>query len=137
LDEKSNFAGFCYVESYEDGKFFANSALIVIPQFRGAGLAKQIKLKAFALGKKLFPNATPITITTSSAVMKLNSDLGYRPVSFSEITTDDKFWEGCKGCVNYELLNKMNRKNCLCTAMLCDSPSKTKLVSGPRKIQKN
>ena len=115
--DTEELAGFCYVESYEKGKFFANSALIVAHGYRGAGLARLIKLHAFKLGRELFPQATPITITTSTAVMKLNQELGYKPVAFDEITKDDSFWKGCKGCVNFSILKSKKRKNCLCTAM--------------------
>lgn len=110
-------AGFCYVESYDEGKFFANSALIVAHDFRGAGLARLIKHHAFNLGQSLFPYATPITITTSTAVMKLNQELGYKAVSFDEISADDQFWKGCEGCVNFNILSRLKRKNCLCTAL--------------------
>ena len=117
FDDKDNLVGFCYVEAYENGKFFANSALIVSPNYRGLGYSRNIKVAAFELGRSLFPKAIPITITTSAAVMKLNSELGYVPVTFEEITKDPAYWAGCKSCVNYSLLEANNRKHCLCTAM--------------------
>ena len=52
--------------------------------------------------------------------MKINSDLGYEPVTYSELTDDEKFWAGCKSCVNYDILMSKERKNCMCTAMLYD-----------------
>ena len=52
--------------------------------------------------------------------MKINADLGYRPVTFSELTTDDEFWKGCQSCPNYDILTRNQRSNCLCTAMLLD-----------------
>src|SRR5688500_11946090 len=52
--------------------------------------------------------------------MKINSDLGYEPVTYSELTQDEAFWSGCKSCVNYDILMSKERKNCLCTAMLFD-----------------
>lgn len=52
--------------------------------------------------------------------MKINHGLGYRPVTFSELTTDDLFWDGCKGCVNYDILMRTERTKCLCTGMLYD-----------------
>lgn len=127
LTSEGVFVGFCFVESYEDGAYFANSALIVAHQFRGLGASRPIKMEAFRLGRKLFPKAIPITITTGGAVMKLNSELGYRPVTFAEITKDPKFWKGCEGCANFDILNRMKRKNCLCTAMKCDLPTKRRL----------
>ena len=52
--------------------------------------------------------------------MKINSDLGYEPVTYSELTDDEDFWAGCKSCVNYDILMSKERKNCMCTAMLYD-----------------
>jgi GNAT superfamily N-acetyltransferase len=114
------FAGFCYVETFGNKDFVANSGLIVVPEYRGNGLAKQIKHKAFELSRKKFPNAKIFGLTTGLAVMKFNHELGYRPVTFSELTDDDMFWNGCMGCVNYDILQRTSRTKCLCTAMLYD-----------------
>lgn len=114
------FAGFCYVESWAGEKFVANSGLIVVDKFRGHGLAKTIKKKAFELSRMRFPNAKLFGLTTGLAVMKINSELGYKPVTFSELTDDEKFWKGCESCVNYDILLRTNRKHCLCTGMLFD-----------------
>jgi len=113
-------AGFCYVEIWEDKKYVANSGLIVHPDYRGQGLAKKIKAKAFELSRKKYPGSKLFGITTSLPVMKINSDLGYRPVTFSELTQDETFWKGCQSCPNYDILTRNNRKNCLCTGMLFD-----------------
>jgi len=115
-DEK--FVGFCYVESWGNKKFVANSGLIVRPEFRGHGVAKDIKRAAFNLSRQLFPEAQIFGLTTALAVMKINSELGYRPVTFSELTNDDSFWKGCQSCVNYDILTRTERKHCLCTGML-------------------
>jgi GNAT superfamily N-acetyltransferase len=115
-DEK--FVGFCYVESWGNKKFVANSGLIVRPEFRGHGVAKDIKRAAFNLSRQLFPEAQIFGLTTALAVMKINSELGYRPVTFSELTNDDSFWKGCQTCVNYDILTRTERKHCLCTGML-------------------
>lgn len=115
-----NFAGFCYIETWGDKGFVANSGLIVVPEYRGYGLAKAIKNKAFELSRKKYPNAKIFGLTTGLAVMKINHELGYRPVTFSELTTDDLFWNGCKGCVNYDILMRTERSKCLCTGMLYD-----------------
>lgn len=112
------WVGFCYIETWEHGKFVANSGLIVHPDYRNSGIAKSIKAKAFDLSRKKFPNAKIIGITTSLAVMKINSDLGYEPVTFSELPADDAFWKGCASCVNYDVLTRTGRKNCLCTGMM-------------------
>lgn len=117
---EDDVAGFCYIESWEDKKYVANSGLIVHPDFRKTGLARAIKQATFELSKMRYPNAKLFGITTSLAVMKINSDLGYKPVTFSEITQDDAFWKGCQSCVNYDILQRTNRTMCLCTGMVCD-----------------
>jgi hypothetical protein len=104
----------------------ANSGLIVSPNFRKSGLAKRIKEKVFELSRKKYPNAKIFGLTTGLAVMKINSDLGYKPVTYSELTDDDAFWAGCKSCINYEILTMKERKNCLCTAMLYDPAQENK-----------
>ena len=43
--------------------------------------------------------------------MKLNSDLGYKPVTFSELTDDQTFWDGCQTCKNYDVLTRTEQKN--------------------------
>jgi hypothetical protein len=114
------WAGFCYIETWSHGEYVANSGLIVAPSFRKSGLAKNIKKKIFDLSQKLYPGAKLFGLTTGLAVMKINSDLGYEPVTYSELTQDEAFWAGCKSCVNYEILMSKERKNCMCTAMLFD-----------------
>jgi len=116
--ENGEWIGFCYIETWSHGQFVANSGLIVSPKFRNGGIATLIKDRVFALSREKFPNAKIFGLTTGLAVMKINSDLGYKPVIYSELTQDDEFWNGCKSCVNYEILMKKERKNCLCTAML-------------------
>jgi len=114
------FAGFCYIESWGNKQFVANSGLIVVDKYRGHGLAKRIKRKAFELSRQRYPNAKIFGLTTGLAVMKINSELGYKPVTFSELTDDESFWKGCQSCVNYDILQRTNRKHCLCTGMLYD-----------------
>jgi hypothetical protein len=113
------WVGFCYIETWE-GEYVANSGLIVSPEFRKSGVAKSIKQKVFQLSREKYPDAKIFGLTTGLAVMKINSDLGYEPVTYSELTQDEKFWAGCKSCVNYDILMSKERKNCLCTAMLYD-----------------
>ena len=120
------FAGFCYIESWEHGKFVANSGLIVHPDFRGQGLAKKIKKVIFKQSRDKYPNSKVFSITTGLAVMKMNSDLGYKPVTFSELTDDQSFWKGCQTCKNYDVLQRTNQMMCLCTGMLFDPNQKTK-----------
>lgn len=118
--EQGQLAGFCYIEVWENKKYVANSGLIVHPDYRGQGLAKKIKTKAFELSQEKYPGSKLFGITTSLPVMKINSDLGYKPVTFSELTQDDTFWKGCQSCPNYDILQRNERKNCLCTGMLFD-----------------
>jgi GNAT superfamily N-acetyltransferase len=126
LTADGRFAGFCYIESWQDKQYVANSGLIVAPEFRKQHLARRIKRAAFDLSRKLFPDARVFGITTSAAVMKLNSELGYRPVHFSELPDDEVFWKGCSSCPNYDILERTNRTMCLCTAMLYDSSTEPK-----------
>jgi N-acetylglutamate synthase-like GNAT family acetyltransferase len=126
VTEDGTWVGFCYIESWEDKKFVANSGLIVAPAFRKSGVATEIKHKVFALSRKKYPNAKIFGLTTGLAVMKINSDLGYEPVTYNQLTTDEQFWKGCQSCVNYEILMSKNRQNCMCTAMLYDPEEKAK-----------
>lgn len=114
------WVGFCYIEAWEHGKYVANSGLIVAPAFRKTGVATEIKRKIFDLSREKYPTSKIFGLTTGLAVMKINSDLGYEPVTYSELTNDEEFWKGCKSCVNYDILMSKQRKNCLCTAMLFD-----------------
>ena len=116
------FAGFCYIETWGNKQFVANSGLIVVDKFRGHGLAKRIKKKAFELSRQRYPQAKIFGLTTGLAVMKINSELGYKPVTFSELTDDEAFWRGCQTCVNYDILQRTNRRMCLCTGMLYEPP---------------
>lgn len=120
------FAGFCYIETWGNKKFVANSGLIVVDKFRGSGLARRIKRKAFDLSRQRYPNAKIFGLTTGLAVMKINSELGYKPVTFSELTDDEAFWKGCESCVNYDILQRTNRRHCLCTGMLYDPEKEEK-----------
>lgn len=120
------WVGFCYIEAWQHEKYVANSGLIVSPPFRKTGIATEIKHKVFALSRKKYPDAKIFGLTTGLAVMKINSDLGYEPVTYSELTTDEEFWKGCQSCVNYEILMSKGRKNCMCTAMLYDPVEKAK-----------
>ncbi|WP_316816646.1 GNAT family N-acetyltransferase [Pedobacter nyackensis] len=115
-----SWAGFCYIETWTHGQFVANSGLIVSPKYRKAGLAHAIKEKIFELSRQKYPKAKIFGLTTGLAVMKINSDLGYEPVTYSELTQDEEFWKGCQSCVNFEILKMKERKNCMCTAMLYD-----------------
>lgn len=114
------WVGFAYFEVWQNNSFVANSGLIVAPRFRHAGVARAIKERIFRMSRSRYPGAKIFSITSGAAMMKLNTQLGFEPVSFAQITQDEFFWEGCKSCVNYNILENKKRCNCLCTAMLFD-----------------
>ena len=118
ITSDNEWVGFSYIEVWAGGEFVSNSGLIVAPEYRGVGVARQIKEKTFELARKLYPMAKLFSITTGLAIMKMNVQLGFDPVTFNEITQEEKFWEGCRSCVNYNILKSKKNKNCLCTAML-------------------
>ncbi|SFB11434.1 hypothetical protein SAMN04489723_104270 [Algoriphagus aquimarinus] len=124
LTSDGKWAGFCYIEAWGHGKYVANSGLIVSPEYRKYGLARKIKNEVFKLSRLKYPDSNIFGLTTGAAVMKINSELGYIPVSYSDLTDDNEFWKGCQSCINYEILMSKNRQNCLCTAMLYDPNSK-------------
>ncbi len=132
----NELAGFCYVETFSSEEYVSNSGLIVKTKFRGQGLATKIKKKAVALARKNYPKAKLFGITTSDVVMKINSDLGYIPVAFKQLTQDEEFWNGCSSCNNYEILQKNERRMCLCTAMLAPSKEEKKERKRKRKEEK-
>jgi GNAT superfamily N-acetyltransferase len=113
-------AGFSYIESWGNKQFVATSGLIVADKFRNHGLAKRIKHAAFQLARLRWPKAKLFSLTSGSAVMKMNTELGYFPVTFADLTDDEAFWRGCNGCVNHDVLTRTQRKYCICTAMLFD-----------------
>ena len=122
--EGKDFAGFCYIETWDNKEFVVNSGLIVHPDFRNQGLAKKIKTKILEYSKEKYPQAKIFGITTGLAVLKINYELGYQPVTFSELTNDQSFWNGCKTCSNYDVLMRTDKKMCLCTGMLYDPQHK-------------
>ncbi len=139
LTQKNVLVGFCYIETWQHEKYVANSGLIVAPEYRSSGIAKKIKEKAFELSRQKYPNAKLFGLTTSLAVMKINSDLGYKPVTFSELTEDEAFWKGCQSCVNYDILNRTSRKHCLCTGMLYDQSKpkvENKFIKQPKLYER-
>ena len=132
-----SWVGFCYIEAWGHDEFVANSGLIVAPAFRKSGVAKQIKKRIFDLSREMYPHAKIFGLTTGLAVMKINSDLGYEPVTYSELTDDDEFWAGCKSCVNYDILMSKERKNCMCTAMLYDPADHYEPVETAQDFKEN
>lgn len=133
--KEGDWVGFCYIEAWQHEKYVANSGLIVSPPFRKSGVATEIKRRIFELSRKRYPEAKIFGLTTGLAVMKINSELGYEPVTYSELTTDEEFWKGCRSCVNFEILMSKNRNNCMCTAMLFDPAEVAAKVQAPVKLQ--
>lgn len=123
---RDQFAGFCYIEVWGHDKYVAHSGLIVHPDYRNQGLAKKIKEFTFNYSLEKYPTSKVFGITTGLAVMKINSELGYKPVTFSELTDDPKFWAGCQTCTNYDILVAKEHKMCLCTGMLYDPKKQIK-----------
>jgi predicted GNAT family N-acyltransferase len=114
------FAGFSYIETWGNKQYVTTSGLIVHPDFRGQGVAKKIKDMTFSLARTRWPHAKIFSLTSGAAVMKMNTELGYQPVTFADLTDDEAFWRGCEGCVNVDVLHRTGRKYCICTAMLYD-----------------
>ena len=114
------FAGFSYIETWGNKQYVTTSGLIVHPDFRGIGLAKRIKDMTFSLARTRWPNAKIFSLTSGAAVMAMNTQVGYKPVTFADLTDDEAFWKGCEGCINVDVLHRTNRKYCICTGMLYD-----------------
>jgi len=127
-------AGFSYIETWSHSKFVANSGLIIAHDYRKSGLARRVKAKIFELSRKMYPDAKIFSITTGLAVMKLNTELGFKPVTFSELTDDKEFWKGCEGCRNFDILQRNNHKMCLCTGLLYDPAEISKNKTQPNNI---
>lgn len=125
------FAGFCYIESWGNKQYVANSGLIVVEKYRRHGLARRIKKAAFTLSRLRWPNAKLFGLTSGGAIMKINTELGYVPVPFSDLTDDESFWKGCEGCINHDVLQRTERRYCICTAMLYDPDQEEQSVEEP------
>ena len=131
---EDEFAGFCYIESWGNKQYVAKSGLIVVDKFRGHGLARRIKKAAFTLSRLRWPNAKIFGLTSGGAVMKINTELGYVPVPFSELTDDEAFWKGCEGCKNHDILERTERKYCICTGMLYDPQKPIKRINDKNEL---
>lgn len=136
----ADLAGFCYIETWGHGEYVANSGLIINPIYRKQGLARAVKKLAFNHARDKYPDAKVFGITTSAAVMKINTELGYKPVPFEDLTQDEAFWKGCQSCPNYDILQRTERTKCLCTGMLAISKNEemaydlsTQIITNPAK----
>ncbi len=138
IAEDGRFAGFSYIETWGGKEYVANSGLIVAHDFRGIGLAKRIKKRIFEHSRTMFPKAKIFSITTGAAVMKMNYELGFRPVTFAALTDDPEFWKGCQGCKNYHILEANKHRMCLCTGLLYDPEEHIELLDPARpELAKN
>jgi len=137
VTSQNKWVGFCYIETWSHGEYVANSGLIVAQPYRKSGVARAIKRKIFELSREKYPQAKIFGLTTGLAVMKINSELGYEPVTYAELTQDEAFWAGCKSCVNYEILMSKDRKNCMCTAMLYDPADHYEPEETKRFVEEN
>ena len=134
--EGNKFAGFSYIESWGNKQYVTTSGLIVHPDFRGLGIAKRIKEMTFQLARMRWPHAKIFSLTSGAAVMKMNTELGYVPVTFADLTDDEAFWRGCEGCVNHDVLLRTGRKYCICTGMLFD-PEVPQRAESEAKLKNN
>ncbi len=137
------FAGFSYIETWQHKEYVTTSGLIVHPDFRGMGVSKRIKDMTFSLARTRWPHSKIFSLTSGAAVMAMNTQLGYKPVTFADLTDDEAFWKGCDGCVNVDILKRTDRKYCICTGMLFDPvehlPAKIPqdVIERIRKIDEN
>ena len=131
------FAGFSYIETWGNKQYVTTSGLIVADKFRGLGLARRIKYCTFTLARKRWPDAKIFSLTSGAAVMKLNTQFGYLPVTFADLTDDEEFWKGCKGCINYDILTRTNRRYCICTGMLFDPQKKVCVETAAKELKKH
>ena len=137
IAEDGRFAGFSYIETWGDKQYVANSGLIVAHAFRGIGLAMRIKTRIFQLSREKYPKAKIFSITTGAAVMKMNYELGFRPVTFASLTDDPEFWKGCQGCRNYQILESNEYRMCLCTGLLYDPDEHLTIIDPTRPESEN
>ena len=132
-----DFAGFSYIETWENKKYVTTSGLIVPEKYRGRGLARRIKHVTFTLARKRWPEAKIFSLTSGAAVMKLNTALGYLPVTVADLSEEESFWKGCQGCVNYDVLQRTDRRYCICTGMLFDPKEPMCVEAAERELAKD
>ena len=112
--------GFSYLETWGTTQHVTPPVPIGDPKVRGLGVAKRIKDLTFTLARTRWPHAKIFSLTSGAAVMAMNTQLGYHPVTFADLTDDEAFWRGCEGCINVDVLKRTGRKYCICTGMLYD-----------------
>ncbi|MCQ2360110.1 MAG: GNAT family N-acetyltransferase [Paludibacteraceae bacterium] len=133
----TEFAGFSYIETWGGKHYVTTSGLIVADKFRGLGVAKRIKHTTFTLARMRWPEAKIFSLTSGAAVMKLNTEHGYIPVTFAQLTDDETFWKGCQGCINHDVLVRTGRKYCVCTGMLYDPERERSVRDADEELAKD
>jgi len=128
----ADWAGFCYVAAWEEGRFVSTSGLIVAPQHRGRGLAKRLKERALELAAERYPGAIAFGLSTSSAVARINEELGFRAASYSALPADSAFWDGCRTCPLHADLVANERRTCHCRAVIRELPDRATGCRGGR-----
>lgn len=131
------FAGFSYIETWGGKHYVTTSGLIVPEKFRGLGVAKRIKHVTFTLARMRWPEAKIFSLTSGAAVMKLNTEHGYIPVTFAQLTDDETFWKGCEGCINHDVLERTGRRYCVCTGMLYDPERERSVRDANEELEKD
>lgn len=131
------FAGFSYIETWGGKHYVTTSGLIVKDEYRGLGLSRRIKHTTFTLARMRWPHAKIFSLTSGAAVMKLNTDHGYVPVTFAQLTDDETFWKGCEGCINHDILLRTNRRYCVCTGMLYDPDRPRSVKDADEELEKD
>lgn len=129
------FAGFSYIETWGGKHYVTTSGMIVPESYRGHGLARRIKHVTFTLARMRWPQAKIFSLTSGAAVMKLNTDMGYTPVTFAQLTDDETFWRGCEGCINHDVLVRTERRYCICTGMLFDPERKRSVDTANEELK--
>lgn len=109
--------GFGYFSEWEGGRFVSHSGLVVREDHQGIGLGRRLKERLLEASRRLFPDATTMSLTTSKAVEQLNLSLGFVHVPLDRLTSDPEFWKGCETCRNYAQMQREGKK-CCCFGMI-------------------
>ena len=93
--------GFGYLAPW-GGNVLSHSGIVVDPDHRNQGLFRKIKSILLEIGDTTFPTADVISLTQSEAVSQVNLSLGYVHTPLAGLTSDEGFWDGCRGCHQYD-----------------------------------
>lgn len=115
--ESGRLVGFGYFSDWDGGAFVSHSGLVVREDHQGTGLGRRLKEVLFQASRRLFPDATTMSLTSSKAIERLNLSLGFRRAPLSALTRDPEFWKGCLTCRNYERVDAAGEQ-CCCFGMI-------------------